>query len=140
MHALIRKMAPTDHPAVSALWRAAGLTEEPEDSAADVGALLDSAHSAAFVAVERDIIVGAVLCGSDGRYGYIHHLAVAPGRRRSGLGHTLVRTCLHYLSMRHVLVLVRDSNDTALQFWQRAGFVRAEGLGVHYLRNDAFGG
>lgn len=128
-------MTPSDHPAVSALWRTAGLTEEPEDSAEEVAAMLAAPQSAGFVAVEAGTIVGAVLCGSDGRYGYIHHLAVAPGRRRSGLGHTLVQACLNTLATRHVLALVRDGNEPALQFWKRAGFAHVSGLGVHFVRS-----
>ena len=39
-------------------------------------------------------IVGAVLCGHDGRRGYLHHLAVAESMRRQGLGRMLVERCL----------------------------------------------
>jgi ribosomal protein S18 acetylase RimI-like enzyme len=37
------------------------------------------------------VILGAVLCGNDGRRGYLHHLAVAAEWRRRGIGKALVR-------------------------------------------------
>src|SRR5687768_16369590 len=43
-------------------------------------------------------IVGAVLCGHDGRRGYLHHLAVAAEYRGQGIGKALVERCLCQLT------------------------------------------
>lgn len=43
-------------------------------------------------------IAGAVLCGHDGRRGYLHHLAVKKFERGHGLGAELVNRCLARLS------------------------------------------
>lgn len=137
MRPLIRKMVASDHRSVVELWRAAGLTEEPEDAPDDVAAFLASPQSAGFVAEVQGRIVGAALCGTDGRYGYLHHLAVAADCRQTGLGRVLTRTCIAHLRTRHVVIMVREANLTALGFWAREGFRRVEGLGVHYVRTDA---
>ena len=43
-----------------------------------------------FVAVEDDKIIGTILCGHDGRRGYIYHLAVAEEYRRKGIASQLL--------------------------------------------------
>jgi ribosomal protein S18 acetylase RimI-like enzyme len=46
---------------------------------------------------ENGNIAGAVLCGSDGRYGYIHYLAVSKAMRKQGIGKSLVEGCIRFL-------------------------------------------
>lgn len=130
-------MTPADHAAARRLWRETGLSDEPEDSLEDVKRLLAAPQSAAFVGVQADgSVSGVVLCGSDGRYGYIHHLAVAEVARGQGLGRELVAACTQFLAVRHVIVMVRESNEPARAFWQRVGYNEADGLRVGYRRMD----
>jgi putative acetyltransferase len=49
------------------------------------------------VAIAGAELVGAILCGHDGRRGTIHHLAVAPAYRRNGVGSELLDYCLSRL-------------------------------------------
>lgn len=129
----IRRMSPPDHAAVRRLWRDAGLTDEPEDSLEEVKRLLAAPQSAAFVAVDvHGAVCAAVLCGCDGRYGYIHHLAVADPVRGHGLGRELVAACTAFLRCRHVIAMVRDTNETARAFWGRIGYSEANGLRICY--------
>lgn len=39
-------------------------------------------------------LLGAVLCGHDGRRGFLHHLAVEASSRKQGIGSALVDSCL----------------------------------------------
>jgi putative acetyltransferase len=70
-------------------------------------------------------IIAAVLCGHDGRRGYLHHLAVAPSHRRQGLGRTLVNRCLEQLTAAGIpkcnIFLFKD-NAQAQEFWQSLGY------------------
>ncbi|HMD55669.1 MAG TPA: GNAT family N-acetyltransferase [Phycisphaerae bacterium] len=70
-------------------------------------------------------IVGAVLCGHDGRRGYLHHLAVASDYRRKGLGTALVQRCLAQLSAAQIpkcnIFLFNDNAD-GRRFWERLGY------------------
>lgn len=132
---VVRRMAAGDHPAVCALWRVAGLTDEPEDAATDFESFLLAPQSAGFIAEHAGIVIGAVLCGTDGRYGYVHHLAVSPAHRKAGIGRMLTQACIRQLGTRHVLIMVRDTNEPARAFWGREGFQRVDGLSVHYVSN-----
>jgi ribosomal protein S18 acetylase RimI-like enzyme len=66
-------------------------------------------------------VVGAVLCGHDGRRGYIHHLAVRRAARHRGIGRELVRRALDGLERIGIVkchLFVRGDNAAALRFWQ----------------------
>jgi N-acetylglutamate synthase len=78
-----------------------------------------------WVADEGGVVVGAVLCGTDGRRGFLHHLAVSRTRRRSGLGRMLVDRCLSSLAaagMRKCHIFVIADNVEGQQFWTRIGW------------------
>jgi len=71
-------------------------------------------------------IAGAVLCGTDGRRGFLHHLAVQPEHQRRGVGRTLATRALGALAeagldKAHLMVL--PSNTAARQFWKALGWV-----------------
>ncbi|RMF09663.1 MAG: GNAT family N-acetyltransferase [Candidatus Neomarinimicrobiota bacterium] len=82
------------------------------------------------VAVQDNRVVGAVLCGHDGRRGYLHHLAVAPEVQRQGIGRALLRTCLERLRRLGIqkchIFLIPDNREGQV-FWEQNGF---------YLRHD----
>lgn len=122
-----------DYLPVKQLWLACGLRDEPEDGKECVAELLSASQSAGFVADEKGKFQGAVLCGNDGRYGYIHHLAVSPQARNKGVGRALVRACTGFLSTRHVIVMVKEDNQAGKEFWGRLCFQQADGLSIHYL-------
>jgi putative acetyltransferase len=133
----IRRMDLQDYPSVKQLWIDCGLTEEPEDCIEDIGKLLSLPQSAGFVADANGKIEGAALCGDDGRYGYIHHLAVSGLHRNKGVGRSLVRACVSFLKNRHILVMVRERNDAGNEFWKRLCFHRVDGLSIQYLKENS---
>jgi N-acetylglutamate synthase len=78
-----------------------------------------------FVWEDDGTIVGAVLCGTDGRRGYLQHLAVAAAHRRRGIGRALVAASLGALGERgiekcHLQLL--PANTAARAFWRRLGW------------------
>jgi ribosomal protein S18 acetylase RimI-like enzyme len=71
--------------------------------------------------------VGAVLCGHDGRRGYLYHLAVALGHRQQGLGKKLVDACLEKLKrlgIQKCNIYVFDDNARGAKFWKKNGWVK----------------
>ena len=88
----IRAMHMEDYDAVYALWlESTGMgLNDYDDSREGIGRYLRRNPESCFVAEDDGAIVGAVLAGHDGRRGHLNHLAVAPERRRQGLGRALV--------------------------------------------------
>jgi len=126
----------TDHiEEALALWRATdniGLStaDEPQRLAA----FLQRNPGLSFVALDYGRIVGACLCGHDGRRGYVHHLAVSPSHRRTGLASKLLDRCLAALRAERILkchAFVFRSNPYGELFWRREGWERRDDLFVY---------
>jgi ribosomal protein S18 acetylase RimI-like enzyme len=117
---------PHHYDAVLALWQSTeGLTLREADSREGIGRYLACNPGLSFVALEGDALVGAVLCGQDGRRGYLQHLAVSPSHRRRGIGAALARRCLAALAEQGIFkchLFVRVDNPEALAFWRRVGW------------------
>lgn len=120
----IRPLAPDDFDAVLALWKSTeGLGNGPGDSVEALGRFVERNRGLSLVATDGEI-VGALLCGHDGRRGLIYHLAVAPDFRRQNLAREMVRSCLSALKAHGIercLILVQAGNEAALEFWKAAG-------------------
>ena len=115
-----------DYEAAYSLWeKAEGIGLSQADSPENIALFLARNPGMSFVAVAGGRLVGAVLCGNDGRRGFLHHLAVSPDQRRSGIGRALVDRCLAALAaagMRkcHIFVLADDLEGQ--RFWKRVGW------------------
>jgi len=122
----IREFAITDHDAAVALWRNAdGVTMRDADSREAIAAYLERNRGLSFVAVDDGRLVGAALCGTDGRRGYLNHVAVATDRRRAGIGRRLAERCFAELEARGIQkchLMVVSTNDAAKAFWASAGW------------------
>jgi putative acetyltransferase len=95
----IRAMDADDYPAVAELWRRTegiGLNESDTNDAVAVYLRRNPGMSAVGQSQEG-VILGAVLCGHDGRRGYLHHLAVDPAHRHQGIARRLLEWCFDRL-------------------------------------------
>jgi len=121
----ISEMQPEDYEEVYALWQQSehiGLT--PSDSQPAVHAFLARNPALSLVARQGPHIIGAVLCGHDGRRGYLYHLAIAREHRKQGIGRAIVEACLTRLASVGILkatLFVYRANESAQQFWRRLG-------------------
>jgi len=76
------------------------------------------------VAMLGEELVGTVLCGHDGRRGFIHHLVVAPSQQRQGVGRLLLERGLAGLRKEGIEkchLLVFKSNESGRAFWNSVG-------------------
>ncbi len=122
-----------DAAAVIALWQACGLTRPWNDPADDYALALASGASAVLVAREDGGIAGSVMVGFDGHRGWVYYLAVAPGRRRGGLGRVLMAAAEAWLRARgcpKMQLMVRPENEAALGFYAALGMERQELVAV----------
>jgi N-acetylglutamate synthase len=75
---------------------------------------------------ENDKIIGAVLCGHNGRAGALYHLAVAEIHRGKGIAKAMVSHCYAKLTEAKIPrcnIFVYSDNDQGNRFWLQNGFV-----------------
>ncbi len=92
-------MIPGDYDKVYALWKSIkgfGI-RKVDDSREGVEAFLKRNPTTSVVAETDGEIVGAILCGHDGRYGYMYHVCVKEEYRRQGIGKEFMWKCLRTL-------------------------------------------
>ena len=121
-----------DYEEVRNLWEATdgvGL-HEPSDCREQIEYYLQRNTGFSQVAILNSQIVGAVLCGHDGRRGYLSHLAVAEDLRGRGIGKRIVNPCLQGLSefVPGCNIRLYDDNTTGAAFWSALGWTPT---GVH---------
>jgi len=126
MGIVFRQFIMDDYDGAIALWtEAEGIGLSEADSRENIARYLSHNPGMSFVAALNGRIVGAVLCGTDGRRGFLHHLAVSPAHRKSGLGKALVDHCLASLAaagMRKCHIFVISDNVEGQRFWKRTGW------------------
>lgn len=126
MSIAIRDMGIEDYESVYRLWQnVEGIGLSDADSKEGIKRFLERNPGLSFVATDGAQIVGAALCGHDGRRGYIHHLAVINAYRRQGIGKSLVGRCMYALMRIGIAkchLFVFDENQEAIRFWNRVGW------------------
>jgi N-acetylglutamate synthase len=122
---------------VFALWKLCeGVGLSRSDSRDNIAVYLERNPGMSFLARVEDALVGAVLCGHDGRRGFIWHLAVHPKYRCQGIGRRLVDQCLSLLRQTGIekcVVIVFDDNHNGIAFWERMGWITQ---GVRMIAKD----
>ena len=139
MNARITEMTIQDYDQALALWQSTqgvGLHVDDCDSRDAVARYLARNKGLSLVAWDGTALVGAVLCGHDGRRGYLNHLAVAKTHRRQGLATALVGRCLAGLAGAGITkcnLFVYADNHAAIAFWRRLGWGFYEDVGVRTM-------
>lgn len=138
---IVRNFRIDDYNAVVALWRrteGVGLNES--DTRRAIAAYLQRNPCFSFVAEKDGRLIGAVLCGYDGRRGYLHHLAVAREHRQKGIGRQLVNACLAKLreaGIQRCNIFIFGNNAAGIKFWTHNGWKpRAELRVMQILLHD----
>ncbi|MEU4559184.1 GNAT family N-acetyltransferase [Actinoplanes sp. NPDC023936] len=113
-------------PRVLAFWQAAAENgSRPVDTLAAVEALVARDPSALIIADDGGEIVGTVIAGWDGWRCHLYRLAVAPWRRREGIGGRLIAAAeerFRELGGTRVDAMVLDDNATAHGIWAARGY------------------
>ena len=133
----IRPMTIDDYDALYAIWTACGNgLNNLDDSREGIEKYLRRNPTTSFVAEDGGVIAGAVLCGHDGRRGYIQHMSVSPLYRRRGIGRRLLDAALAALKAEGInktaLVAFRK-NALGNAFWESMGFGLREDLNYRDL-------
>ena len=122
----IQSMRESDLPSVLAFWKSipgVGLNES--DTTEHLRNFLDRNPDLSLVVRDGDEVIAAVLCGHDGRRGYLHHLAVAAKHQRRGIGTQLIEQSIANLRELKILkcnIFVYAENDDGRDFWTANGW------------------
>ena len=126
MAAEIQTMTIADYPAVYALWsRTEGMGLNESDTEAGIRSFLGKNPQLSLVLRSGDQLHGAMLVGTDGRRGFLYHLAVDVAHRGRGLGGRLVQEGIRRLANVGVIrcnVVVYANNHAGQSFWNHMGF------------------
>jgi ribosomal protein S18 acetylase RimI-like enzyme len=134
---VVRAAAQHELGAVLEFWQGAAENgHRPADTADAVTALHRRDPDALLLAVDGDggdgdgrggEIVGTLIVGWDGWRCHLYRLAVAPHRRREGIGRQLIAAAeerFRAFGGRRVDAMVLDDNDGAHAIWAASGYVR----------------
>ena len=128
MNMNIRIMTTADYEKVYILWLNTpnmGLNNL-DDSKDGIAKYLTRNPNTCFVAERDGHIIGVILCGHDGRRGYIHHTAVSENEQRRGVGTALLNaamTALENEGISKAALVVFGKNEKGSAFWEKQGFI-----------------
>jgi N-acetylglutamate synthase len=126
----ITTMKISDYDEIYSLWKnteGMGLHALDVDSKEGISRYLKCNRGMSFVARDDKKIVGTLLCGHDGRRGYLYHLAVSKTCRKNGIGKMLVQKALSKLAsvgITKCLIFVYRKNRSGQKFWKHIGWTQ----------------
>lgn len=129
----IRLLSIEDYDKVYQLWtntKGMGM-RSLDDSYEGIEKFLKRNPTTNYIAQVENKIIGVILCGHDGRRGYIYHTAVDSDYRGKGIGKKLVSAALDALKkeeINKVALVVFNSNDLGNKFWQALGLDKRDDL------------
>ncbi|NWD83469.1 GNAT family N-acetyltransferase [Pseudomonas reactans] len=122
----IRAMTPADYDAVLSLMQGTpGISLRDADSRSATERYLARNPGLSFVAEAAGRLIACVMCGHDGRRGYLQHALVLPEYRRQGIAQALTQRCLEALAQLGIHKCHLDvfkTNISAADYWQGQGW------------------
>ena len=133
---MIRAITLNDYENVHSLWmRIKGFSiRSIDDSQEGVERFLKRNPGISVVAEEDGRIVGAILCGHDGRRGCLYHVCVDPDYRLRGIGKSMVVFVMEALrkeKINKVSLIAFTKNDIGNAFWKEIGWTKREDLNYY---------
>lgn len=122
-------MGAEDYPEVKKLWMSIRgfAIRSIDDSEEGVRRFLKRNPTTSVVARLGGEVVGAILCGHDGRRGCLYHVCVREDCRRRGIGKAMVTFCMKALKeeqISKVSLIAFSTNDVGNAFWRQISWVR----------------
>ncbi len=132
----IREMTISDYDEVAALWRSIRgfAIRSIDDSREGVEKFLGRNPHLSTIAREDDHVVGAILCGHDGRRATLYHVCVEEPYRKRGIGKAMVVRCMKALQeegINKVALIAFTHNDVGNAFWKEIGWTEREDLNYY---------
>ena len=123
---LTRTMHTSDYEQASQLWQSLpGMGLSGADEKEKICEFLQKNSNTCFVALKGGNLIGTILGGSDGRRGYIYHLAVQQSEHKKGVGKILVDLCLNEFKRSGIQkchIFVISDNAEGIASWEKVGW------------------
>ena len=140
---MLRVMAIDDYEEVYRLWKQIhgfGI-RSVDDSREGIERFLKRNPTTSVVAEEDGRIVGAILCGHDGRRGCFYHVCVREDYRHQGIGKEMAVCAMRALQkeqINKVCLIAFKKNEVGNSFWKSVGWTFREDLNYYdFVLNDA---
>ena len=133
---MVRVMKIEDYDQIYALWskiKGFGI-RSIDDSREGIERFLKRNPTTSVVAEEDGKIVGAILCGHDGRRGCFYHECVDEEYRMRGIGKSMVVFAMEALKeekINKVSLIAFTKNDIGNTFWKEIGWTKREDLNYY---------
>lgn len=132
----VKTMTIEDYPGVKELWMSIKgfAIRSIDDSREGVERFIKRNPTTSVVAVMDGQIVGAILCGHDGRRGCLYHVCVREDCRLHGIGKAMVVHCMNVLKeekISKVSLIAFSTNDIGNAFWKQIGWTKREDLNYY---------
>lgn len=105
-----------------------------DDSREGVARFLKRNPTTSVVAEEDGKVVGAILCGHDGRRGCLYHVCVHKDYRMRGIGKSMVAFAMEALKkeeINKVSLIAFTKNDIGNAFWNEIAWTKREDLNYY---------
>lgn len=142
MDIVIREMEIEDYEGVYALWKSIkgfGI-RSMDDSKEGVERFIKRNPTTSIVAEADGKVIGAILCGHDGRRGCFYHVCVQEDYRKHGIGKQMAVEAMRALQREHinkVCLIAFKNNEVGNAFWKSVGWTFREDLNYYdFTLND----
>lgn len=133
---MVRVMTIEDYDQVKELWNSIkgfGI-RSMDDSREGVARFLKRNPTTSVVAEEDGKVVGAILCGHDGRRGCLYHVCVHKDYRMRDIGKSMVAFAMEALKkeeINKVSLIAFTKNDIGNAFWKEIAWTKREDLNYY---------
>ena len=111
-----------------------GIGLSDADSEEAIARYLERNPNLSFICYVENKIAGTILCGHDGRRGYIQHACVLPEYRGQNIGKILVQKALEELKKQGINkchIFVFYDNEVGNAFWNGIGFQKRSDILIY---------
>lgn len=122
---IIRDICESDIETVVDLWAETGLSKGWHDPGGDIAFSMRSDNSTILVAEKGAALLGTLMVGHDGHWGWMYYFAVDDNWRALGIGKRLMKAGENWLKergLKKVNLLVLKDNLVVKDYYERIGF------------------
>ena len=113
------------------LWRKVGIGIGSSDTKDEVEAVLTRNPNLFLIGKKDGKIISSVIGTSDGRRGYVHHLAVDPSYQKKGYGKKIMEELIEIfrdMKVHKIHLLIQKTNRKVVKFYSKLGWETRDDL------------